>query len=69
MKTIRDLYEGSIAGGHVSLSLLIEFLVFEKQVLTFDSHKSELDLYFKPNNRARMNSLLLEYRDKMKKLA
>lgn len=59
---IRQLYADAILGDHESLILLIEFLVFEKQVLTFESHQSELDLYFKPNNKQRMNKLLLEYR-------
>lgn len=59
---LRQLYKDAILGEHHSLILLIEFLVFEKKVLTFESHEDELDLYFKPNNKARMNKLLLEYR-------
>lgn len=62
---LKELYEESIKGNHESLSLLIEFLVFEKKVLTFDHDKKELDLYFKPNNRPRMNKLLLEYKSKL----
>ncbi|GGJ61824.1 hypothetical protein GCM10007111_24930 [Virgibacillus kapii] len=62
---IRELYEESIKGDHGSLSLLIEFLVFEKRVLSFDDHISELDLYFKPNNKAKMNRLLLDYKNKI----
>lgn len=64
---LRELYAEAIINGHSSLILLIEFLVFEKKVLDFDSHENELDLYFKPNNRARMNKLLLEYREFKKK--
>lgn len=66
---LRELYEGSILENHESLSLLIEFLVFEKKVLTFEDSADELDFYFKPNNKARMNQLLIEYRDRLKKLA
>ncbi len=59
--TIRETYEQSILNDSYWLQVLIEFLVFEKEVLTFEDDKSELDLYFKPNNQARMNQLLLEY--------
>lgn len=60
---LRQLYSDAILGEHDSLILLIEFLVFEKQVLNFNSHQKELDHYFKPNNKARMNQLLLDYRE------
>ncbi|GGN54966.1 hypothetical protein [Oceanobacillus indicireducens] len=62
---LRELYTEAIAEKFHSLCLLIEFLVFEKQVLSFESDARELDLYFKPNNRRRMNYLLLEYRQKV----
>ncbi len=60
---LKELYTEAIIGNFESLSLLIEFLVLEKQVLTWESDKSELDLYFKPNNKERMNKLLLEYKE------
>jgi len=66
---LRELYEESIKGNHESLSLLIEFLVFEKEVLTFDHDSKELDFYCKPNNKPRMNQLLLEYKEKLEKSA
>lgn len=66
---LRQLYSESIEGGHYSLSLLIEFLVLEKQVLSFEDDQKELDLYFKPNNRPRMNKLLTEYKEKLGELA
>lgn len=62
--TIRQLYADAILYDQEPLILLIEFLVFEKNVLSFESHQDELNLYFKPNNRARMNELLIEYQDK-----
>lgn len=60
---LRQLYSEAILGEHDSLILLIEFLVFEKKVLNFNCHQRELNLYYKPNNKARMNQLLLEYRE------
>jgi len=62
--TIREVYEKAIIGNHYWLQILIEFLVFEKEVLTLDDGRSELDLYFKPNNQPRMNQLLFEYEKK-----
>lgn len=62
---LRDLYTDAITGEFHSLALLIEFLIFEKKVLTFEDDIKELDLYYKPNNRKRMNKLLLEYKEKL----
>ncbi|MBP1950262.1 hypothetical protein [Virgibacillus litoralis] len=62
---LREVYTESIAESHESLSLLIEFLVLEMKVLSFDDDQRELDLYFKPNNKVKMNKLLLEYRTKI----
>lgn len=62
--TIRYIYEQSILENLYWLQVLIEFLVFEKEVITFEDDKSALDLYFKPNNEARMNQLLKEYANK-----
>lgn len=45
------------------LTTLIEFLILEKKVLSWDSSIRELDLYFKPNNKERMNKLLIEYKN------
>lgn len=59
--TLRELYTESVAEGFDALIMLIEFLIFEKEVLTFDSDISELDLYYKPNNKEKMNKFLLEY--------
>lgn len=61
--TIREIYEESILNDSYWLQILIEFLVFEKEVLTLENYQSELDLYFKPNNQARMNQLLIEYKN------
>jgi len=66
--TIRYYYEQSILDDLYWLQILIEFLVFEKEVLAFEDSKDELSLYFKPNNQARMNELLWEYEKKIKKV-
>lgn len=66
MMTIKEIYTISIKDGYEELSLLIEFLVFDKNVVGFDDKQDVLDLYFKPNNEARMKKLLLEYREKLK---
>lgn len=59
--TVRELYHESVKYKHTSLRLLIEFLVYEKNTVNFNDNKSVLDLYFKENNRPRMNELLKEY--------
>lgn len=63
--TIREIYTEAIKGEYEGLALLIEFLVFEKEVVDFGDQKNTLDHYFKPNNRKRMTELLLEYRGKV----
>ncbi|MFI8495933.1 hypothetical protein ACIGC1_24075 [Peribacillus butanolivorans] len=59
--TVRELYHESVKNKHTSLRLLIEFLVYEKNTVNFTDDKSVLDLFFKENNRPRMNELLKEY--------
>lgn len=59
---LKEVYTDAIQQEFESLSLLIEFLVLEKKVLTWESDYKELDLYFKPNNKKRMNNLLLDYK-------
>lgn len=65
---IKEIYSESIKEGFDWLTILIEFLVFEKEVLTFEDESSALDLYFKKNNQKRMNQLLLEYRNELMQL-
>ncbi|KRF62501.1 hypothetical protein ASG99_24500 [Bacillus sp. Soil768D1] len=59
--TVRELNHESVKNKHTSLRLLIEFLVYEKNTVNFTDDKSVLDLFFKENNRLRMNELLKEY--------
>lgn len=63
---IKEIYEESIKEGFVWLTLLIEFLVFEKEVISFEDDRDALDLYLKDNNQYRMNKLLHEYRRELK---
>lgn len=60
---LKELYTEAIQGEYESLTLLIEFLILEKKVLSWESDYKELDLYFKPNNRLRMTKLLKEYEE------
>ena len=61
---LREVYQESIRQEFYSMCLLLEFLILEKQVLTWDDLDDELDLYFKPNNRPRMTKLLKEYAER-----
>lgn len=61
---LKELYTEAIKERFDSLCLLIEFLILEKKVLSWEDSERELDLYFKPNNHKRMTQLLLEYRRK-----
>lgn len=66
---LKELYTEAIMQSLDPLSLLIEFLILEKKVLSWESDSSELDLYFKPNNKSKMNRLLLEYKAELEKIA
>ena len=58
---IKEYYLEAIKYNHKSLKYMIEFLVKEKKVLSMEDDESAMDLYFKPNNKERMNKLLREY--------
>jgi hypothetical protein len=58
---IRELYMDALIKKHSSLQLLIEFLVYEKKVVSFEDDEKALDLYFMEKHQERMNKLLLEY--------
>ena len=61
---LREVYQEAIKQSFLSVCLLLEFLILEKKVLSWDDHDSELDLYFKPNNEPRMAKLLKEYAER-----
>ncbi|KMY49544.1 hypothetical protein [Peribacillus loiseleuriae] len=58
---IKELYSDAVKYNYHSLILMIEFLIYEKKTVNIDDDVSALDLYFKPNNHARMNHLICEY--------
>lgn len=62
--TIRELYIESVKKKEMSLLLLLDFLVKEKKTVKWEDDTSVLQLYYKPNNRKRMNELLKEYKGK-----
>jgi len=50
--------------GAFELWVLIDFLVLEKKVLTYDDDASKLDHYYKERFRAAMNTHINEYMKK-----
>lgn len=65
MTSIRELYNAAVTENQEPVLLLLDFLIFEKEVLTFECDPVELNLYFKANNKKRMNELLLKYKEEM----
>lgn len=63
--TIKELFQGAIENEMIDLQALIIFLALEKQVLSMDDSAAELDLYFLPKHRERMNKLIGEFKQKM----
>lgn len=58
---VQDYYLEAIKGGYTPLVKLIEMLVREKKTIKLTDDAAVLNLYFKPNNRDKMNKLLTEY--------
>ena len=61
---LKEVLENS--SEHIDLQALIMFLVFEKQVLSLEDDSKELELYFLPKHRERMNKELIAYKNKLK---
>ncbi len=61
---IRKLYNQAVEHDEDSLLLMLDFLLFEKETIKFEDDESVLDLYFMDKHRAKMNKLLLEYKEK-----
>ena len=62
---IKQILHDAFQKNDANLQALIMFLVFEKEVLSMESDKSELDLYFIPKHHERMNKELINYKKKM----
>lgn len=65
--TVRDYYQEALINNFYSLILLIEFLVYEKQVHQLTDDASVLNKYYLPKHRERMTGLLMEYHNKRNK--
>lgn len=63
--SIKEVLDYSIKEKMIDLQALIIFLVMEKKVLTLEDSAAELDLYFLPKHRKRMNALIGEFKEKM----
>ena len=63
--TLGELLNDAIQIEAHGLQSLIMLVVFEKQVLTLEDDERELDLYFKPNNKKRLNKILIDYEEKL----
>lgn len=59
---VGELYNDAIVFNESSILLLLDFLIFEKDTVKMEDPISTLELYFKPNNRSKMNRLLDEYK-------
>jgi hypothetical protein len=62
---IRELYLDAIEYNEPSLLLLLDFLIYEKKVLTMEDDVKKLDYYFQDRFKNKMNAYLLEYKNKL----
>ena len=63
--TVGEYYNDAMDNGHDDLSLVINYLVGEKKVLTFDDEGEKLEYYLQDRFKNRMNQLLNEYRERV----
>lgn len=63
--SIKELLDNSIEHKQLDLQVLIMFLALEKQVIDMDGSIDQLDLYFLPQHKERMNKELNDYKEKM----
>jgi hypothetical protein len=62
---IRELYLDAVEYNEPSLLLLLDFLIYEKKVLTMEDDVKKLDYYFQDRFKNKMNAYLLEYKNKL----
>jgi hypothetical protein len=62
--TIRETYAESLKEKHIGLQLLIEFLVFEKKVLTLADDSDKLLFYLQEKFTNKMNAHLVAFENK-----
>lgn len=64
MTTVKEHYVDALKYKYYSLQLLIEFLVYEKQVLKFSDHEDKLTYYLQDKFSTYINRYLTEYEEK-----
>jgi hypothetical protein len=63
MDKLSDLYQEAKKNKFNSLLLLVEFLVFEKQVLHMTDSVEKLEHYMQPKFEAKMNEHLRQFKE------
>lgn len=63
MVSLRELYKEALDTESKDLVALITFLVLEKKEHSIDDSIECLNHYFKPNNKKRMNQLLIDFKN------
>lgn len=61
--TIREWYKEAIIGKHYYLQLLIEFLIYEKNVLKFEDTTEKLTYYLQDKFHKKINEYVLKYEE------
>ncbi|MGD6872993.1 hypothetical protein ACQCU1_12520 [Sutcliffiella horikoshii] len=59
---IRDWYLDAVDYNQEPLLLLLDFLIYEKKVLSFDDSEEKLHFYFQDKFRGKMNEHLTQYK-------
>lgn len=62
---IRDWYLDAVDYNQESLLLLLDFLIYEKKVLTMEDDEEKLQFYFQEKFRNRMNEHLKKYKEQL----
>lgn len=60
---IREWYLDAVDYNQESLLLLLDFLIYEKKVLTMDDDEEKLQFYFQDRYRNSMNAHLEKYKE------
>lgn len=60
-----DLYLDAIEYNDSAILLYLDFLIYEKTVISLEDSTSALDIYFQDKHAAKMNRLLDEYKNKL----
>lgn len=63
---VQDCYKEAKQGGHYSLQLLIEFLVYEKKAISFEDETEKLTYFLQDRFTNKMNQYLTDYEVKKK---